>query len=293
MARRKNTGILEDLFDLAAMLPWWVGTILAAVAYGVLHRYAVADVPTNVAPGEIGQRVAGQMTKALATYGQYIVPLLLLAGAAASHLWRRKREGLVRGVAGDRSGEALRTTSWRDFELLVGEAFRMSGFAVAETGGGGADGGIDLKLRKGGEAFLVQCKQWRAYKVSVNVVRELFGVMAAEGAAGGFVVTSGVFTSDAQAFAKGRNIELIDGPALASMIESARVARKASPPIEKGSPPAVAPTPAVPAAPAAEPACPRCGGAMVKRIAKQGTNAGSAFWGCSAFPKCRGVRAAD
>ena len=66
MARRKNTSVFEDLFELAAMLPWWVGTILAAVAYSVLHRYAVAAVSTNVAPGQIGQMVAGQMTKALA-----------------------------------------------------------------------------------------------------------------------------------------------------------------------------------------------------------------------------------
>lgn len=294
MARRKNTSVFEDLFELAAMLPWWVGTVLAAVAYGVLHRYAVAEVSTNVAPGQIGQMVVGQMTKALATYGQYIVPLLLLAGAGASYLGRRKREGLVRGVAGDRSGEVLRNMSWRDFELLVGEAFRMRGFAVAETGGGGADGGVDLKLQKGGETFLVQCKQWRAYKVSVNVVRELFGVMAAEGAAGGFVVTSGIFTSDAQAFAKGRNIELIDGPALAATVENARAVRKAShPPIEKGAPPAAAPTPAVPATAAGEPTCPRCGGAMVKRVSKQGANSGSTFWGCRAFPKCRGVRSIE
>ena len=46
---------------------------------------------------------------------------------------------------------------------------------MEETGGQGADGGIDLVLRKGSERFLVQCKQWRAYKVGVNVVRELYG----------------------------------------------------------------------------------------------------------------------
>ncbi|CAI06160.1 restriction endonuclease [Aromatoleum aromaticum] len=292
MARRKNTSVFEDLFELAAMLPWWVGTILAAVAYGVLHRYAAAEVPANVAPGQIGQMVAGQMTKALATYGQYIVPLLLLAGAAASYFGRRKREGLVRGVAGDRSGDALRNMSWRDFELLVGEAFRMRGFAVAETGGGGADGGVDLKLQKGSEAFLVQCKQWRAYKVSVNVVRELFGVMAAEGAVGGFVVTSGVFTRDAQAFANGRNIELIDGPALAAMIEKARTASGASTPAEKVAISGGAAMSTVPVTAAVDPSCPRCGGAMVKRIAKQGSKADQLFWGCTEFPKCRGVRAA-
>ncbi len=37
------------------------------------------------------------------------------------------------------------------------------------------------------------------------------------------------------------------------------------------------------------PTCPKCGGAMVLRTAKSGENAGQKFWGCSNFPKCRGV----
>jgi restriction system protein len=52
---------------------------------------------------------------------------------------------------------------------------------------------VDLVLQRDGEKHLVQCKQWRATRVSVMVVRELFGVMAATGAVGGFVVTSGRF----------------------------------------------------------------------------------------------------
>ena len=48
--------------------------------------------------------------------------------------------------------------SWRDFERLDGEAFRMRGYSVTETGGGGADGGVDLQLARGSETFLVQCK---------------------------------------------------------------------------------------------------------------------------------------
>ena len=36
--------------------------------------------------------------------------------------------------------------------------------------------------------------------------------------------------------------------------------------------------------------CPKCGGEMVLRAAKKGANAGSNFWGCSAYPKCRGTR---
>nr|WP_305121339.1 hypothetical protein [Microbulbifer elongatus] len=32
---------------------------------------------------------------------------------------------------------------------------------------------------------------------------------------------------------------------------------------------------------------------MVKRTSKRGPNAGSQFWGCSLFPKCRGTLAAN
>jgi hypothetical protein len=33
--------------------------------------------------------------------------------------------------------------------------------------------------------------------------------------------------------------------------------------------------------------CPRCGRKLVLRTAKNGTNAGSQFWGCSGYPSCR------
>ena len=108
--------------------------------------------------------------------------------------------------------------------------------------------------------------------------------MSAEGATGGFVVTSGIFTADAKTFAEGRNIDLIDGEALATMVDRARAARKSGQNSKTSTP---APSPRT--VTSKEPVCPRCGGTMVKRIAKQGSNAGGAFWGCTAFPKCRGV----
>lgn len=40
----------------------------------------------------------------------------------------------------------------------------------------------------------------------------------------------------------------------------------------------------------AQNSCPVCGAQMIKRIAKKGSNAGEAFWGCSNFPQCRGTR---
>ena len=131
---------------------------------------------------------------------------------------------------------------------------------------------------------MVQCKQWKAYKVGVDVVRELYGVMAAKGATGGIVVTSGRFTDDASKFAAGRNVRLIDGPKLIALIKQAQQSTKMGDQ-KIGSMPRTAHLRV-----AVEPSCPQCRARMVKRVARKGSNAGSEFWGCSTFPSCRGVR---
>jgi restriction system protein len=208
---------------------------------------------------------------------QYVIPLLCLVGAAVSAFRQRERKALLNKAATGHTSSIVDGMSWQQFETLVGEALRQQGYRVVETGGGGADGGVDLIVSKGNEKFLVQCKQWRALRVGVTVVRELYGVMAAKGAAGGFVVTSGSFAADASEFAKGRNVTLIDGPALAKWIQAARA-------------PKVAPAPNAPKATAAAPSCPVCGKLMVERIAGRGANAGNAFWGCSDFPRCKGTQ---
>jgi hypothetical protein len=38
------------------------------------------------------------------------------------------------------------------------------------------------------------------------------------------------------------------------------------------------------------PHCPICKAVMVKRTAKRGAKAGSKFWGCPDYPRCRGTR---
>ncbi len=109
---------------------------------------------------------------------------------------------------------AIASMSWRDFERLVGETFRRQGFTVTGFGGNAPDGGVDLGLSKNGQRFLVQCKHWRKRQVGVTVVRELNGVIAAQRAHGGFVVSGGEFTREAREFADSCAIKLIDGPAL-------------------------------------------------------------------------------
>lgn len=278
MARRRKDGIADDIIEIVARLPWWGGVVLAFVSYIVLHRLAVPP-KTAVNPGQVGQLMVQTWFASVAFAGQFVLPPLCLIAALVSFMRRRKRQTLLSGVAASRSADALHGMSWKEFEMLVGEAFRLQGYAVTEIGGGGADGGVDLVLRKGSEVSLVQCKQWKATQVGVQVVRELFGVMAARGAAQGFVVTSGSFTADACAFADGRNVRLVDGPKLFGLIQQARRS------LEAGRPPAQ------PSSTQTQvPDCPKCRAPMVRRTAQKGSNAGSQFWGCSTFPRCRGIR---
>ena len=284
MARRKKTSAAEDLMDLVAMLPWWVGVALALVLYVVLHRVASQQVATAIQPGQVGAMLTQTLWKTLAGLAQYLLPLICLMGAGISAWQRHQRQTLVADVSHSKAADALDGMSWQEFELLVGEAFRLQGYAVTEIGGHGADGGVDLILSKGSEKFLVQCKQWKAYRVGVDVVRELYGVMAAKGAAGGFVVTSGRFTEDAAGFANGRNVMLIDGPKLFGLIRQVQSSKIHAPALTRPAE-AAAPVDAVSA-----PTCPICSLGMVKRTAKRGANAGGEFWGCSGYPACRGTR---
>ena len=288
MARRKRTSPAEDVVDLIALLPWYVGVILALAGYLLLHRIAIAPLPSALGPGEVGNAMVGAVGRGLATGGQYIVPILCLAGAAISAWRRHARRSLMDNVTRSDAPDILDDMSWREFEMLVGEGFRLQGYQVAENFEPGPDDGIDLTLRKNGEKYLVQCKQWRAFKVGVPVVRELYGVMAAKGAAGGFVVTSGRFTPEAEAFASGRNLRLLDGPQLHRLLKQARGGSSAKPAADIRAT-EQASNAAPQAAKTAAPSCPRCAQPMVRRTARKGVNAGQEFWGCSDYPRCRGT----
>jgi len=270
-----------NLFTDMAALPWPFGIVAGIVGF-IAIRYGIAWW-VGSSGGPLGQAFAqhGAVFAPLA----WIVLALCWIAALASWWGRRGRQQLL----DTRTGlDSLATVGWRQFELLVGEAFRRRGYVVEENGLGGADGGIDLILRRDGRRTLVQCKQWRRSRVPVSVVREMYGLLAHHGADAVLVVALGAFTTDAQRFADGKPIELIGGEALLRMIREVQAApaqAKATAGSAKPMPvPALVPVPVEPAAP---PSCPRCGKAMVERSNKR---TGEMFWGCAAYPACRGTR---
>lgn len=290
MARRNNKEV-NELVELISRIPWWVSLLCAAVAYFALHAYATSPIPAVTQPGKLADIMSGAVLRGLANVGQYVIPILFCAGAFIGVMRRTIGANLIARAASSPDAAGLNQMSWSQFELLVGETLRRMGYDVIQNGGGGADGGIDLHATKGGKRYVVQCKQWRTYRVGVSVVREHFGVITAEGAAGGLVVTSGRFTREAIEFAEGKNITLVDGDQLRKNIGVVSQSAKPQPNRSfSSSPPPSSSTPSSPPSAPATPRCPVCNGAMVMREAKKGGKAGSSFWGCRQFPSCRGVR---
>jgi len=257
----------------------------------VLHHFATrTPLPTHPeALRARGKTIADVATSTLVLtitgFLQYVVPVTLLAGAMVSFFKRRRQRELHAQVADDPDANALEKMSWQEFEGLVAETFRRKGFRVSERGGAGPDGGVDLVAYQGTEKYVIQCKQWKVRQVGVAIVRELYGVMTAEHAVGGFVVTSGRFTTDAKNFAEGRSIRLVDASKLRTMIGG-------RPPSDQPEASAQADAGTLPSSLPLEPVCPKCGSRMVLRTAKSGAHAGEQFWGCSRFPACRGIAGA-
>ncbi|MEM9567612.1 MAG: restriction endonuclease [Cyanobacteria bacterium P01_E01_bin.34] len=262
MPRRNDISILEILL----LFPWWVSAIASAVVY-----IALAFIAPSL---DVENQIIGMFLTALSNYAWFF-SLCLLIPALISYLKQKQKR---QRLDFQKSIGTIRDLSWREFEELVGEAYRRRGYSVLENPTAGADGGIDIRLRKDGALHLVQCKQWRSNKVGVSIVREMFGILTAEHAASMTIVTSGMFTQAAKNFAHHKAIDLIDGAQLLQMVSQVQSAPRK--PHER----VILPKEALQLT---QLDCPKCGSELVLRTAKKGINKGNRFYGCSAFPKCR------
>lgn len=275
MPRKRRQSAFEDWVDILARLPWQASLILAVLSWFGFYQMSLIEVPKASNAAELGAAYAPLAARTAGLFLQVIAPAACVFAAAISWFHKRRRTGLLKDAEVRTSVAPLAKLTWQEFEQLVGAHFERIGYAVSFTTQG-ADGGVDVIARKGSETFLIQCKQWRATQVGVSVVRELFGVMAARGATGGYVVSIGPFTADARAFAEGRNIQLVDANSLLKSNAQRPV------PSPEQTPP---PQPRKPLGPA----CPKCQSPMIRRVATKGANQGKAFYGCSTYPKCRGL----
>lgn len=254
---------LDGLRELFTRVPWWVPLVVAGAVGGAVFIF-------------LPKAISGFRT----LFTGIAVVLILLPGIFAQFQKLDRRRLFER----NQELQNIRQLSWQRFEELIAEAYRRRGFSATITGGGGADGGVDVILRKESETVLIQCKHWKTFKVDVPKVRELLGVVTATSADRGILITSGKFTSAAKQFADGNRLELVDGDGLVKLMHEITAGVT---PADIG-PSVIASQKAAPAE--ASPSCPLCNSEMVARVATRGKGTGESFWGCSTFPRCRGTR---
>lgn len=275
-----KNGKKQGFFNELATLPWPAAVIVGLVAF-LLIRYALPAILAGS---------SNTYLQALASAAGSFAPLawMLLVACWFTALMSYTRARHDRRLLETRTElESLAALGWKEFERLVGEAFRREGHVVEATGLGGADGGIDLILYRNGRRTLVQCKQWKRRSVPVSVVREMYGLLIHHRADEVRIVALGGFTPDAAQFAAGKPMALVDGTQLLAMIQACQTAGIHSTENPLAQPQAAT---ADDRKVVQEPECPQCGSRMLWRT---NGRTGQHFWGCSTFPRCRGTRPAQ
>ncbi|HNQ88799.1 MAG TPA: restriction endonuclease, partial [Verrucomicrobiota bacterium] len=168
--------------------------------------------------------------------------------------------------------QALHEIAWFMFEKLLALAWQKVGYEVVREGGARADGGMDLRITRGGETLAVQCKHWSFQKVGVPQVRNFVGALTIAGLESGIIMTLRGAHDEARELAAKQGITIQTEADVVALLEQAWAdfdptfhlilldRRKF---------------------------CPRCEREMVRRTARPGRGTGEEFWGCSGYPRCR------
>lgn len=128
---------------------------------------------------------------------------------------QRQREERIQKA---KTKEYLSNVDPRQFEFIVADVFRSLGYD-AEVTKGSNDGGKDIILRKGKETKLVEVKRYNKASIGRPYIQKLHSAIVDAEAIGGYFVTLSHFNSNARQYAKGKNIELVDGSDLIRMME--------------------------------------------------------------------------
>lgn len=250
--------------DNVLRFSWWVYLGLGALLYGALTLWLPATGLT---------RFTGNYAESAAPF---VLALMLVLSAAAFFTKRQ-----LQHYAGAVDLGFIKQLSWPEFSGLVAEAFERKGFEVDES----LSRMIDLVLRKDNQKILVDCKHWKEAKVRRTDVEELFKVMAATQADGGYMLTAGIYEEEAEEFVRDKNMRLFDNEGLRNLLsvldtDTTRDAKRKHE-SRKYSEQVTGKRDVL---------CPKCGRIMVRRVERRGDLITRKYYGCPAYPSCKGER---
>lgn len=324
MGRRKSDGgLITVLFEIARLMPWQAGVVLAVVSFGLLRWYATGEAPASQPHNvtEAAGQVYSGIGRTFAGILQYVIPPVCLAGAAFSYLGLRNASlrSVVKGAVGEAAGAVaakifldpkiyhslnnvtLNTdngTTQIDhvivsrFGIFVIEAKNFGGWIF-----GSADQPQWTQSLPGGKKFKFQ-NPLRQNHRHVKALSEFLGlpedkfhsvVMFWGECEFKTEMPANVMGQNYSGYIKGKTEVLFTDDEVLKMVEAIQFGRMPTG-LVKGLQTKKAHLESLNERHGSTTRCPKCGSDLVERVAKSGPNAGNRFLACTAFPKCRFTR---
>ena len=171
----------NSLFAVLARSPWWISALVAAGTFGATRFFL---------PVELGIFAAA--------------PFAGISMYAAVKQLREPGAGRVAATL-----ERLAAMPREEFTAALEAGWRRQGYEVTRAGEP-----FDLELRREGKVTLVACRRWKAERTGVEPLRELQAAGKKREAQELIYVASGGITEQAEKFAKGNGVRLVQGAEL-------------------------------------------------------------------------------
>lgn len=324
MGRRKSDGgLITVLFEIARLMPWQAGVVLAVVSFGLLRWYATGEAPASQ-PHNVTEAAGLAYSGIFRTFAgilQYVAPVVLLAGAAFSYLGLRDAsvKSAIKGAVGEAAG-AMAAKVFLDpkiyhslnnvtlntdngttqidhvivsrFGIFVIEAKNYAGWIF-----GSADQAEWTQSLPGGKKFKFQNPLRQNYR-HVKALSEFLGlpddkfhsvVMFWGECEFKTEMPANVMSQNYSGYIKGKTAVLFSDDEVTQMVEALQSGRMPTGLI-KGLQTKKAHLESLNERHGSTTCCPKCGSDLVERVAKSGPKAGNRFLACTAFPKCRYTR---
>jgi restriction system protein len=186
----------NSLFAVLVRSSWWI-SLAIVIAIGLVAYYLL---PVQFKVAIFATAIPFVITGVIAAWNQSKLP------------GRARVEATV---------ATLNAMSWRDFSVLMEQAFQRDGFNVTRS-----SGAADLVLVKAGRTTLVSCKRWKAASHGLEPLRELKDARRAQEARDAIYVCIGNLTDNARQFALDNKVTLMQGTALTQLLRLPRKSLK-------------------------------------------------------------------
>lgn len=187
----------NSLFAILLRSPWWISIVIAALV-GLI---AFAALPERfMIFGASGA-----------------IPFLVIGFIALA-----RQQGAPSAADVAKTLEILRAMTWREFSVLIEQAFQHDGYTVKRLNGAAAD----FEIARAGQTALLSGKRWKAASTGIEPLRELQAAAHTRDAQECFYLSLGEMTDNARQFASENKIRVVQGAELAHLLHIPLAQRK-------------------------------------------------------------------